>query len=364
MSDGLIGRLVIPGYAIERELGGGGMSRVFLAREIALSRAVAIKVFEGGGARVDAERFRREILLAAQLSHPHIVPLLTAGEVDGLLYYIMPYVEGQSLRSRLREAEQLPVGEVVRLLRNVGSALAAAHARGVVHRDIKPDNIIVTGGVAVVLDFGVSKALSVSTTGPTDGLTGAGLAIGTPRYMAPEQVVADPDIDARADIYALGIVAYEMLTGSPPFLGSDPVKICRAHLSENPAPLSSQRPGIPPVVASLVMRCLEKERERRPATVGEVLDLLDAAATPSGVSRLSLGGAASRGAVWATAALLPALAYLVAAGIMLAGLQWLASQGHVGTRLVVFSVILALVGLPVVVGVGLLLGVRRLERGY
>ncbi|HSB54005.1 MAG TPA: serine/threonine-protein kinase [Gemmatimonadales bacterium] len=364
MSDDLIGRLAIPGYAIERELGGGGMSRVFLAREVALARPVAIKVLEGGGARVDVERFRREILLAAQLSHPHIVPLLTAGEVDGLLYYIMPYVEGQSLRSRLREAERLPIGEVVRLLRNVGSALAAAHARGVVHRDIKPDNIIVIGGVAVVLDFGVSKALAVSATVPADGLTGAGLAIGTPRYMAPEQVVADPDIDVRADIYALGVLAYEMLTGAPPFVGTDPVKIVRAHLTETPAPVSSRRPDIPPVVAAMVMRCLEKHRERRPASATEVLDLLDAAATPSLVASTSLGAAASRGVAWATAALLPALVYLAAAGIMLAGLRWLASQGHIGTRLVVFSVILALLGLPVVVGVGLLLGVRRAERGY
>ncbi len=364
MSDDLAPRLVLPGYAIERELGGGGMSRVFLARETALARRVAIKVFEPAGARVDAARFRREVLLAAQLSHPHIVPLLAAGEVDGLLYYIMPYVEGQSLRGRLREAGDLPVGEAVRLLRNLAAALAYAHARGIVHRDIKPDNVIVTGGVAVVLDFGVAKALADSTAAPTDGLTGAGLAIGTPRYMAPEQVVADDNLDVRADIYAFGVLAYELLTGAPPFTGSDPVRILRAHLTEMPAPVSTQRDGIPPVIASLVMRCLEKDRDRRPASAAELLDLLDATATPGGLASPSLGSAASQGVAWATAALAPALVYLVAAGGMLAGLRWLASQGHVGTRVMVLSVVIALLGLPVVVGAGLLLGLRRVERGY
>jgi eukaryotic-like serine/threonine-protein kinase len=358
MSDDLTARLTLPGYTIERELGGGGMSRVFLAREVALARRVAIKVLDAGGARIDAERFRREVLLAAQLSHPHIVPLLAAGEVEGLLYYIMPYVEGQALRSRLREAGEMPLGEVIRLLRNVAAALAAAHARGIVHRDIKPDNIIVTGGVAVVLDFGVSKALAASTAAPADGLTGAGLAIGTPRYMAPEQVVADPDIDVRADIYALGILAYELLTGAPPFTAPDPVKVLRAHLTEEPTPVSARRAGIPPVIAGLVMRCLEKERERRPASAAEVLDLLDAVATPGSLPSPSpaLAGA--------SAGLVPGAIYAAAAGLTIAGIRWLASQGHVGTRLMVFSIVLALLGLPVVVGAGLLAGVRRGERGY
>lgn len=338
------------------------MSRVFLAEEIALSRRVAIKVLEARGARVDADRFRREVLLSAQLSHPHIVPLLAAGEIDGLPYYIMPYVEGQSLRSRLREGE-LSVGEVIRLLRNVAAALSYAHARGIVHRDIKPDNIIVNGGIAVVLDFGVSKALAASTQTPADGITGAGLAIGTPRYMAPEQVVADPDIDQRADLYALGVMAYELLTGSTPFGGNDPVKIVRAHLSETPEPVGKRRGGIPPVIAALVMRCLEKDRARRPAGADEVLDLLDSMATPSHIHAMSLGAAASRGAAWATSALMPALVYLVAAGIMVAGLKWLAAQGQIGNRLMVFSIVLALLGLPVVVAIGLLMGLRRAERG-
>ena len=363
MSDHLADRLAaLPGYRVERELGGGGMSRVFLAEEVALSRRVAIKVLEAHGARVDADRFRREVLLSARLSHPHIVPLLAAGEVDGLLYYVMPYVEGQSLRARLREAGELTIGEVVRLVRNIASALAYAHARGIVHRDIKPDNVIVTEGVAVVLDFGVSKALAASTQAPADGITGAGLAIGTPRYMAPEQVVADPNIDVRADLYALGVLAYELLTGSTPFGGNDPVKILRAHLTEPPAPVATRRTGIPPVIAALVMRCLEKDRARRPAGANEVLDLLDATATPSGVPAMSFGAAATRGVAWATAALIPALVYILASGLMIAGLRWLAAEGQIGSRLMVFAIVAALLGLPVVVGVGLLLGLRRAER--
>lgn len=364
MSDPMRERLALPGYVIERELGGGGMSRVFLAQETALARRVAIKVLEPGGARVDAERFRREVLLAARLSHPHIVPLLAAGEVDGLLYYIMPFVEGESLRTRLREAGELSIGEVIRLLRGVAAALAYAHARDIVHRDIKPDNIVVSGGVAVVLDFGVSKALAVSTERADAGLTGAGLAIGTPRYMAPEQVVADPDIDVRADLYAFGVLAYELFAGSTPFAGSDPVKILRAHLTETPQPVAARRAGIPPAVARMVMRCLEKDRTRRPANAGEILDLLDATATPSAVPAASLGAAASRGLAWATAALIPALIYSLSAGLMVAGLRWLATQGHVSARVLVFAIVVALMGLPVVVGTGLLLGLRRAERGY
>jgi serine/threonine-protein kinase len=355
MSDDLLGQLAtLPGYRIERELGGGGMSRVFLAEEVALSRRVVIKVLEGRGARVDTDRFRREVMLSARLSHPHIVPLLAAGEVDGLLYYVMPYIEGQSLRARLREEPGLSVGEVIRLLRNLAAGLAYAHGRGIVHRDIKPDNVIVSGGVAVVLDFGVSKALAASTEIPADGITGAGLAIGTPRYMAPEQVVADPRIDPRADLYSFGVLAYELLTGSTPFGGNDPVRILRAHLNEAPEPVGRRRAGIPPVVENLVMRCLEKERDRRPASANEILDLLDTMATPSGLRAAAPATAAT--------AMLPTLTYLVASGVMISGLKWLAAQGQVGTRLVVFSIVAALLGLPVVVGVGLLLGLRRSER--
>ncbi len=359
MSDDLRARLAeLPGYRIERELGGGGMSRVFLAEETALKRRVAIKVLESQGTGVDIDRFQQEILLSARLQHPHIVPLLTAGQMEHRPFYVMPYVEGESLRARLRRDTMLPIGEALRLLGNLAAALAHAHARGIVHRDIKPDNIILTGGLAVVVDFGVSKALAASTTPRVEGMTGAGLTIGTPRYMAPEQAVGDPDIDARVDLYAWGITAYEVLTGSTPFGGTDPVKILRAHLMEDPAPIAAQREGIPPVIARLVMRCLEKDRTRRPASAGEILDALEALATPSQIRAISLRDA--RG--WVSSVLLPLVAYVIASGGMIAGLQWLVRAGQVGTRVMVMGAVLALLGLPMVVAIGLLLRLRRAEK--
>ncbi|MEO8029779.1 MAG: serine/threonine-protein kinase [Gemmatimonadota bacterium] len=364
MAASLVDRLsALPGYTVERELGGGGMSRVFLAEETALNRRVAIKVLEPQEARVDVDRFRREIMLAARLSHPHIVPLLAAGEIDGLLYYVMPFVEGDSLRSRIRTGGPVPIGEAIRILRNVAAALAYAHQHSIIHRDIKPDNIVVPGGIAVVLDFGVSKALAASTAGWNDGLTGAGLAIGTPRYMAPEQVMADPDLDARADLYSWGILAYEILTGATPFGGSDPVLIARAHIAESPAPVGGQRSGIPPAVASLVMRCLEKDRARRPATANELLDLLDAIGTPTGAHGISLGAAATRGWSGAAAALIPTALYLIASACTVGGLHYLGAQGQIGPRFGVLSLVGALLGLPIVVGLGLVSGLRQQETG-
>src|SRR6266581_9761999 len=199
-------------YRIEKELGGGGMSRVFLAQERELERQVVVKVLPPEmAAGLNAERFRREIQLAASLQHPHIAPLLAAGHADDLVYYTMPLIEGESLRAKLAREGELPIPESVRLLRDVADALAYAHARGVVHRDIKPDNVLVSDHHAVVTDFGVAKALSRS--GGTSGLTSVGVALGTPAYMAPEQVAGDPGVDHRADIYALGAMAYEMLAG-------------------------------------------------------------------------------------------------------------------------------------------------------
>jgi eukaryotic-like serine/threonine-protein kinase len=194
-------------YSLERELGGGGMSRVFVAEDSTLGRKVVVKVLApelGGGVNLD--RFKREISLAARLQHPHIVPLLTAGEVDGLPYFTMPFVEGESLRARV-SAGELPVNDAIAILRDVAKALEYAHSKGVVHRDIKPDNVLLTGGSAAVTDFGVAKAVSESTQSGTT-LTGIGVALGTPAYMAPEQAAADPTTDARADIYAFGAMAY------------------------------------------------------------------------------------------------------------------------------------------------------------
>jgi serine/threonine protein kinase len=363
MSDELFARLeALPGYRIERELGGGGMSRVFLAEETALGRRVAIKVLESqGGASVDAERFRQEVLLSARLQHPHIVPLLSAGQMEHRPYYVMPFVEGESLRARLRQEEPMPVGEAIKILGNVAAALAHAHARGIIHRDIKPDNVIVTGGLAVVVDFGVSKALAASAVTPTDSnITAAGLTIGTPRYMAPEQVLGDPNIDARADLYSWGILAYELFTGNTPFAGADPVKQLRAHLTEDPLPLSTVRSGVPPIVARLVMRCLEKDRAKRPASANEILDQLDTLATPASLRRITVREAA-RG--WAMPVLVPLVLYLLAAGVMLAGMRWLVNQGQVGMRVLMLSVVVALVGLPIVVAAGLILRIRGLEAG-
>jgi serine/threonine-protein kinase len=362
MSEDLLTRLEgLPAYRIERELGGGGMSRVFLAEETALGRRVAIKVLETQGASVDAERFRQEVLLSARLQHPHIVPLLTAGQLDATPYYIMPFVEGESLRARMRGGELMPIGEAIRLLRNVAAALSHAHARGIVHRDIKPDNVIVTGGLAVVVDFGVSKALAASTMAPKDGnITSAGLTIGTPKYMSPEQAVGDPDVDARADLYSWGILAYEMLTGNTPFAGTDPVRQLRAHLTENPPPIAGARPGIPPLISRLVMRCLEKDRTRRPASANEILDQLESLATPANLRAIPLREAAKG---WAVPVLMPLGVYVIAVGVMLAGLQWLAQQGQVGTRLFMFSLVIALIGLPVVVAAGMVMRIRGLEAG-
>ena len=202
-------------YRLERELGGGGMSRVFLAEDTQLSRRVVVKVLPPElAAGINAERFHREIQLAASLQHPHIVPLLAAGGADDLFYYTMPLIGGESLRTRLSRERQLSIRDAVHTLREVADALAYAHARGVVHRDIKPDNVLIADHHALVTDFGVAKALSRS--GGDSGLTSVGVALGTPAYMAPEQAAGDPNIDHRADVYALGAMAYEMLAGGPP----------------------------------------------------------------------------------------------------------------------------------------------------
>ena len=268
-------------YRIERELGGGGMSHVFLARETALGRSVVVKVLPPEmAASVNIERFRREIQLAASLQHPHIVPVLAAGQAGDLLYYTMPLVEGESLRAKLAREGEMPVSDAIRVLRDVVDALAYAHARAVVHRDIKPDNVLITGQHAVVTDFGVAKAMSASSG--SSSLTSLGVALGTPAYMAPEQAAADPNVDHRADLYAVGAMAYEMLCGRPPFSGMSPQQVLAAHVTLPPAPLSAQRASVSPALNALVMRCLEKKPADRIQTAAEMLTQLQAMATPSG----------------------------------------------------------------------------------
>jgi len=262
-------------YRLERELGGGGMSRVFVAEETALGRQVVIKVLPPEyAAMLSADRFRREIQLASRLQHPHIVPLLTAGEAGGTLYYTMPFVDGESLRAPLNRKERIATADVVRMLGEVADALAYAHRHGVVHRDIKPENILLSGQHAVVTDFGIAKALGSVSGGGT--LTSAGLSMGTPAYMAPEQIAADPNIDHRADLYAFGALGYEMLTGNAPFADRTPQELLAAHLTEKPVDVTQGRPDCPPPLAALLMQCLEKDRDQRPASTDEVRQRLNA----------------------------------------------------------------------------------------
>jgi Tol biopolymer transport system component len=271
-------------YTITGELGGGGMARVFVARENALERDVVVKVLPPDlGAGVNVERFRREIQLAAKLQHPHIVTVLTAGASEGLLFYTMPLIEGESLRARLARSGELPIAETVRLLRDVADALEYAHARGVVHRDIKPENILVSGHHAFVTDFGVAKALSVAT-GDVN-LTSAGIALGTPTYMSPEQATADPAADHRTDLYSLGIVGYEMLCGRPPFTGLNLPQLLAAQATTDPPPIAGQRSNVPRELSEIIERCLEKRPADRPQSAKELREQLELAALDSGSAR-------------------------------------------------------------------------------
>ena len=264
-------------YVLERELGGGGMSRVFVANETRLNRKVVIKVLSPElAAGVNVERFEREIQLAASLQQANIVPIISAGDTNGLPYYTMPLVEGRSLRGRLSEEGPLPISSVVGVLRDVARALAYSHERSVVHRDIKPDNVLLSGGTAVVTDFGIAKAISAARTNQESGtLTQLGTSLGTPAYMSPEQAAGDPSVDHRADIYSLGCMAYELLTGKPPFADRAPARMLAAHISETPAPVHTLRADTPPALDQLVMRCLDKDPAQRPQSGGEVVETLD-----------------------------------------------------------------------------------------
>jgi serine/threonine protein kinase len=268
-----------PAYDIERELTGAGMSRVFVATDKVLGRKVVVKVLPPElTAGVNRERFRREIQVAAQLQHPHIVTLLSAGEDGELLYYTMPYIEGESLRNAL-EKGPLAVRDVVRILHDVVDALAYAHARGVIHRDIKPGNILRQGSHALVTDFGVAKALNAATI---SGITSAGMAIGTPSYMAPEQLAGDPAADHRIDIYAVGLLAYELLTGDSPFTGPSPAATMAAQLTRIPEPLYQCCPDVPQPLSAIIMQCLAKEPSQRPPTAEALMAALDSITTSSG----------------------------------------------------------------------------------
>jgi serine/threonine-protein kinase len=262
-------------YTLERELSGGGMSRVFVAEETTLERKVVIKVLlPAFGAAVNPERFKREIQLAAKLQHPNIVAVLEAGATGRLPYYTMTFVEGESLSLRIAREGELPINDVVKILRDVLSALAYAHERGIVHRDIKPDNVLLTKDNAQVTDFGIAEALTASASAESL-VTSLGVALGTPAYMAPEQVIADPTADHRADLYSVGAMAYEMLTGNRVFGSRTAQATMAAHAMERPESLDIKRPSVSPVLSGLVMRALEKNPANRPQSAAEMLSVLD-----------------------------------------------------------------------------------------
>jgi tetratricopeptide (TPR) repeat protein/TolB-like protein len=266
---------------LQRELGRGGMATVYLAHDLKHDRPVALKVLNLElTATLGPHRFQREIRTAGRLQHPHILGLHDSGDAAGQLWFTMPYAQGETLRQRLRREGELPLPEAVRIVRDLADALAYAHSHGVVHRDIKPENVILTPRHAMLADFGVAKAVSAAADDATgEALTSVGLALGTPAYMAPEQASADLAIDHRADLYALGIVAYEMLTGQPPFPGRSPAQLLAAHATERPRPVAELRPAVPPSLSNLVMRLLEKHPADRPQGADEVLRLLETAPT-------------------------------------------------------------------------------------
>ena len=266
------GSVLAERYVLERELGRGGMATVYLARDLKHARQVAVKVLRSQlAAALGPDRFLREIAIASRLTHPHILPLHDSGEAGGLLYYVMPFVEGESLRERLRREGALPPGEAARIAGEVAEALDFAHAQGIVHRDIKPGNILLEDGHAVVADFGIAKAISSAGGEETSS---AGLAIGTPAYMSPEQIVASGPIDGRADLYSLGCVVYEMLAGRPPFSAATAQAVAARHLYEVPPDLTTISPSVPEHVARAVETAMEKVPERRYATAAQFVEAL------------------------------------------------------------------------------------------
>jgi tetratricopeptide (TPR) repeat protein len=295
-------------FRLERELARGGMSQLFLATEASLNRQVVVKVLPPEfTSEVSTERFKQEIELAAHLQHPNILPVLTAGIRNELLYYITPYVAGESLRHRLTREGRLPIADATRILHEIADALAYAHAEGVIHRDIKPENILLEGSHAVLTDFGVARAVAESRSGGR--LTDTGLALGTPGYMAPEQAMGGRQIDARADVYALAVVGYEMFAGAPPFAASTAQALIAAHLTATPRPLADLRPEVQPEVANTIARALAKDPEARLRTAAEFRDSIGSTRADAIVHRRSKRSLLAIGA--AVAAVLGAGAILL-----------------------------------------------------
>ncbi len=268
-------------YRIVREIGAGGMATVYLAEDLKHNRQVALKVLRPElAATMGPERFFREIQVAARLQHPHILPLHDSGEADGFLFFVMPFVSGESLRERLDRLGELPVQDAVRILVEVADALSYSHSQGVVHRDIKPDNVMLSGRHALVTDFGVAKAVSEAAS--QNRVTTAGVALGTPAYMAPEQAAADPLLDHRVDIYALGVLGYELLAGRTPFTGMSPQQMLLAQVTQAPDPVSKYRDACPSELEAIIMRCLAKRASDRWQSADELLHALEPFAVSSG----------------------------------------------------------------------------------
>ena len=299
LSDALAGR-----YLVEEEIGKGGMAIVLRARDLRLERLVALKVLRPElSSSLGAERFLREIRLAARLQHPHILPLHDSGEAGGFLFYVMPFVEGESLRQRLDREGQLPLDDALRITREVADALQYAHERDIVHRDIKPENILLTGQHSLVADFGIARAISAAG-GMT--LTETGLAVGTPTYMSPEQASGESRVDGRADVYALGCVLYEMLAGEPPFRGPTHVVIAQHSAATAPS-VRGPRPTVPPAIDAAIAKALAKSPADRFNTAKEFASALSAADTTSGTT------VSKRGRTIAVTGALVAVALLSAA---------------------------------------------------
>src|SRR5438034_8522119 len=275
-------------YTIEREAGVGGMATVYVARDLKHDRHVALKVLKPElAALLGIERFLSEIRVTAHLQHPHILPLFDSGQAAGLIYYVMPHVEGESLRQRLAREKQLPLETAIEITRAVASALDYAHRHGVIHRDIKPENILFQDGQAVVADFGIALALSAAGG---SRLTETGLSLGTPQYMSPEQATGDRVIDARSDIYSLASVLYEMLAGEPPHTGPTVQSVIAKVLTDRPRPLRQLRESVPPHVEAAVLKALAKVPADRFQTAAEFVEALVrpgwTLATPGRIDRL------------------------------------------------------------------------------
>jgi serine/threonine-protein kinase len=282
-----LGKALEGQYQIERHLGKGAMATVFLAKDLRHDRTIALKLLPPDLATSSsAERFLREIRITAALQHPHILPLLDSGFNDGLCWYAMPYVTGESLREALTARGAMSLKDAARTAAEICKALAYAHSQHVVHRDVKPENIMLSGGMAIVMDFGLARALSSGHT----GLTATGLPLGTPAYMSPEQVMGEDVIDARADIYGLGCVFYEMLTGRPPFLAQSAAVMMRQHVQEIPAPPSSFQPGIPAPVDKILARALAKKPGDRYQKAEEFLAQLEMVGALATLGEMGLGG--------------------------------------------------------------------------